>query len=111
MEYPYVPGTIANGRGRDGIVLPWRERKVVRLSLPATRQHDKIGRDLPLERERVPPARFSNPDPVSGDPNLIITLFDAVRRGRRSVVRPFRLGRSEIIKAAILNLNYLKQSA
>jgi hypothetical protein len=72
---------------------------------------DKIGRDLPLERERVPPARFSNPDPVSGDPNLIITLFDAVRRGRRSVVRPFRLGRSEIIKAAILNLNYLKQSA
>jgi hypothetical protein len=92
MENRYLPGTIVNGRGRDGIVLPSREREVVRLSLPATRQDDQIGRDLPLERDRVPPACFSDPDPVSGDPNRIITLFDAARRGRRSVVRPFGWG-------------------
>jgi hypothetical protein len=88
MENLYLPGTILNARGRDWIFLPSREREVLRLRPPATRQDDEIGRDLPLERERVPPARFSNPDPVSGDPNRIIILFDAARRGRRSVVGP-----------------------
>ena len=111
MENLYLPGTILSARGRDWIFLPSCEREVLRLRLPATRQADQIGRDLPLERDRVPPAHFSDPDPVNGGANGNITLFDVARRGRRSMMRPFRLGRSVIIKAAVLDLNYLYRSA
>jgi hypothetical protein len=111
MENLYLPGTILNARGQDWIFLPTREREVLRLRLPATSQADQIGRDLPLERDRVPPARFSDPDPANGGANRNVTLFDAARRGCRSVMRPFRLGRSVMIEAAVLDLNYLYRSA
>jgi hypothetical protein len=111
MKHLYRSGIIVNGRGREWIGLPSREPELLRLRLAATRPADEIGRDLPLEPERVRPGRFSDPDPVGGDMNGIITLFDAARRGRRSVVRPFRLGRPVIIKDAILDLNYLNRSA
>jgi hypothetical protein len=69
------PGTIVNARGREWIVLPSRKPEVLRLRLAATRQADEIGRDLPLEPERVWRGRFPDPDPVGGDVNGNITLF------------------------------------
>ena len=66
MENLYRPGTIVNARGREWIVLPSREPEVLRLRPLTSAQADEIGLYLPLEQDRVRPARFNDPQPVSG---------------------------------------------
>jgi superfamily II DNA or RNA helicase len=56
-----------------------------------TAHGDEVGLFLPLEGERVRPARFADPEPVSGgDATGIMTLFDAARLALRSGAGPFR---------------------
>src|SRR5271169_2643042 len=64
MESRYRPGTIVGARGREWIVLPPREPEVLRLRPLTTAQGDEVGLFLPLEGERVRPARFADPEPV-----------------------------------------------
>jgi len=99
MENLYRPGTIVNARGREWIVLPSREVDVLRPRPLTTAQADEIGLYLPLERDRVRPASFSNPEPVSaGDATGIMTLFDAARLSLRSGAGPFRsLGQISVV--------------
>ena len=85
----YRSGTIVHARGREWIVLPPREPKVLRLRPLATVQGDEIGLFLPLEGEHVQLARFADPEPVSGgDATGIMTLFDAARLSLRSGAGP-----------------------
>jgi hypothetical protein len=99
MDSRYRPGTIVHARGREWIVLPPREPEVLQLRPLTTAQGDEIGVFLPLEGERVRPARFTAPEPVSGgDATGIMTLFDASRLSLRSGAGPFRsLGRISVI--------------
>jgi hypothetical protein len=99
MENRYRPGTIVHARGREWIVLPEREPEVLRLRPLTTTQGDEVGLFLPLEGERVWPARFADPEPVSGgDATGIMTLFDAARLSLRSGAGPFRsLGRISVV--------------
>jgi superfamily II DNA or RNA helicase len=99
MENPYRPGTIVSARGREWIVLPPREADVLRLRPLTTAQGDEVGLFLPLEGERVRPARFVDPQPVSGgDATGIMTLFDAARLSLRSGAGPFRsLGHISVV--------------
>ena len=91
MESRYRPGTIVHARGREWIVLPPREPEVLQLRPLTTAQGDEVGLFLPLEGERVHPARFVDPEPVSGgDATGIMTLFDAARLSLRSGAGPFR---------------------
>jgi hypothetical protein len=80
MESRYRPGTIVNARGREWIVLPPQEPEVLRLRPLTTAQGEEVGLFLPLEGERVRPARFADPEPAAGgDATGIMTLFDAAR--------------------------------
>jgi superfamily II DNA or RNA helicase len=99
MESRYRPGTIVHARGREWIVLPPREPEVLQLRPLTTAQGDEVGLFLPLEGDRVRPARFTDPEPVSGgDATGIMTLFDAARLSLRSGAGPFRsLGRISVI--------------
>ena len=99
MESRYRPGTIVAARGREWIVLPPREPEVLRLRPLTTARGDEVGLFLPLEGDRVRPARFTDPEPVSGgDATGIMTLFDAVLLSLRSGAGPFRsLGRISVI--------------
>jgi hypothetical protein len=99
MENRYRPGTIVHARGREWLVLPEREPEVLRLRPLTTAQGEEVGLFLPLEGERVRPARFSDPEPVSGgDATGIMTLFDAARLSLRSGAGPFRsLGRISVV--------------
>jgi hypothetical protein len=99
MESRYRPGTIVHARGRDWIVLPPREPEVLQLRPLTTAQGNEVGLSLPLEGDRVRPARFTDPEPVSGgDATGIMTLFDAARLSLRSGAGPFRsLGRISVI--------------
>jgi hypothetical protein len=99
MESRYRPGTIVSARGREWIVLPPREPEVLRLRPLTTAQGDEVGLFLPLEGERVRPARFADPEPVAGgDATGIMTLFDAARLSLRSGAGPFRsLGRISVV--------------
>jgi SNF2 family DNA or RNA helicase len=99
MENRYRPGAIVHARGREWIVLPQREPEVLRLRPLPTAQGEEVGLFLPLEGERVRPARFSDPKPVSGgDATGIMTLFDAARLSLRSGAGPFRsLGRISVV--------------
>ena len=64
MENQYRPGSIVHARGREWIVLPEREPEVLRLRPLTTAQGDEIGLFLPLEGQRVRPARFADvPEP------------------------------------------------
>src|SRR6266481_2290906 len=98
MESRYRPGTIVHARGREWVVLPPREPEVLQLRPLTTAQGDEVGLFLPLEGERVRPARFADPEPVSGgDATGIMTLFDAARLNLRSGAAPFRsLGRISV---------------
>src|SRR4029077_5852748 len=60
MESRYRPGTIVHARGREWIVLPPREPEVLQLRPLTTAQGDEVGLFLPLEGERVRPARFTS---------------------------------------------------
>jgi superfamily II DNA or RNA helicase len=99
MENRYRPGTIVSARGREWIVLPERETEVLRLRPLTTAQGEEIGLFLPIEGDRVRPARFTDPEPVSGgDATGIMTLFDAARFSLRSGAGPFRsLGHISVI--------------
>ncbi len=99
MESRYRSGTIVHARGREWIVLPAREPEVLRLRPLTTAQGDEVGLFLPLEGERVRPARFADPEPAStGDATGIMTLFDAARLSLRSGAGPFRsLGHISVI--------------
>jgi hypothetical protein len=99
MEIRYRPGTIVHARGREWIVLPEREPEVLRLRPLTTAQGDEVGLFLPLEGERVRPARFADPEPMSGgDATGIMTLFDAARLSLRSGAGPFRsLGHISVV--------------
>ncbi len=99
MESRYRPGTIVSARGREWIVLPPREPEVLRLRPLTTAQGEEVGLFLPLEGERVGPARFADPEPVSGgDATGIMTLFDAARLSLRSGAGPFRsLGHISVV--------------
>jgi hypothetical protein len=66
MENLYRPGTTVNARWREWIVLPSREPEVLRLRPLTSAQADEIGLYLPLEQDRVQPARFNDLHPVSG---------------------------------------------
>jgi hypothetical protein len=77
MENLHLPGTILNARGRDWISLLSREREVLRLRLPVAKQAEQISRDLLLERDRVPPARFSDPG-ANGNITLLTPRAAAV---------------------------------
>ena len=91
MENRYRPGTIVSARGREWIVLPEREPELLRLRPLTTAQGEEIGLFLPLEGERVRPARFGDPEPsAGGDATGILTLFDAARLSLRSGAGPFR---------------------
>ena len=111
MKHLYRSGIIVNGRGREWIGLPSREPELLRLRLAATRPADEIGRDLPLEPERVRPGRFSDPDPVGGDMNGIITLFDAARPRPSFRGAALPLGEARHHQGRHLRLNYLNRSA
>src|SRR6266849_697733 len=89
----------SGARAREWIVLPPREPEVLQLRPLTTAQGDEVGLFLPLEGERVRPARFADPEPVSGrDAIGIMTLFDAARLSLRSGAGPFRsLGRISVI--------------
>jgi hypothetical protein len=99
MDGRYRPGAIVHARGREWIVLPEREAGVLRLRPLTMAQGNEVGLFLPLEGDRVRPARFADPEPVSGgDATGIITLFDAARLSLRSSAGPFRsLGRISVI--------------
>jgi hypothetical protein len=99
MENRYRPGTIVSARGREWIVLPAREPEVLRLRPLTTAQGEEVGLFLPIEGDRVRPARFTDPEPVSsGDATGIMTLFDAARFSLRSGAGPFRsLGHISVI--------------
>jgi hypothetical protein len=91
MENRYRPGTIVSARGREWIVLPAREPEVLRLRPLTTAQGEEVGLFLPIEGDRVRPARFTDPEPVKGgDATGIMTLFDAARFSLRSGAGPFR---------------------
>jgi hypothetical protein len=99
MESRFRPGTIVSARGREWIVLAPREPEVLRLRPLTTAQGEEVGLFLPLEGERVRPARFADPEPVAGgDSTGIMTLFDAARLSLRSGAGPFRsLGRISVV--------------
>ena len=99
MESRYRTGTIVHARGREWIVLPPREPDVLRLRPLTTANGEEVGLYLPLEGERVRPARFNDPEPQSGgDATGIMTLFDAARLSLRSGEGPFRsLGRISVV--------------
>ena len=99
MENQYRPGTIVSVRGREWIVLPAREPEVLRLRPLTTAQGEEVGLFLPIEGDRVRPARFTDPEPISGgDATGIMTLFDAARFSLRSGAGPFRsLGQISVI--------------
>jgi superfamily II DNA or RNA helicase len=99
MESRYRAGTIVSARGREWIVLPPREPEVLRLRPLTTAQGDEVGLFLPLEGERVRPARFADPEPTAGgDATGIMTLFDAARLSLRSGAGPFRsLGHISVV--------------
>jgi hypothetical protein len=84
MESLYRPGTIVAARGREWIVLPPREPEVLRLRPLTTAQGDEVGLFLPLEGDRVRPARFTDPEPVSGGDNTRTDDSCAVRRRGRA---------------------------
>ena len=102
MENRYRPGTIVHARGREWIVLPEREPEVLRLRPLTTAQG--VGLFLPLEGERVRPARFADPEPMSGgDATGIMTLFDAARLSLRSGAGPFRsLGHISVVPRPLI---------
>jgi superfamily II DNA or RNA helicase len=99
MENRYRPGTIVSARGREWIVLPTREPELLRLRPLTTAQGEEVGLFLPIEGDRVRPARFTDPEPVrGGDATGIMTLFDAARFSLRSGAGPFRsLGQISVI--------------
>jgi hypothetical protein len=99
MENRYRSGTIVHARGREWIVLPSREPEVLRLRPLTTARGEEVGLFLPLEGERVRPARFADPEAVSGgDATGIMTLFDAARLSLRSGAGPFRsLGNISVV--------------
>jgi len=99
MESRYRTGTIVHARGREWIVLPPREPDVLRLRPLTTANGEEVGLYLPLEGERVRPARFNDPEPQSGgDATGIMTLFDAARLSLRSGEGTFRsLGRISVV--------------
>jgi len=99
MQGDYRPGAIVHARGRHWVVLPLREPGVLRLRPLTAAQAEEVGLYLPLERSRVKPSAFADPDPnASGDATGIMTLFDAARLGLRSGAAPFRsLGRISVV--------------
>jgi hypothetical protein len=104
MENRYRPGAIVHAGGQEWIVLLQREPGVLRLRPLTTVQGEKVGLFLPLESERVRPASFSDPKPVSGgDATGITTLFDAARLSLRSGAGPFWLLSRAIGNAATAN--------
>ena len=66
MENRYRPGTIVSARGREWIVLPEREPEVLRLRPLTTAHGEEVGLFIPIEGERVRPARFADPEPMAG---------------------------------------------
>jgi hypothetical protein len=80
-------------------VLPEREPEVLRLRPLTTAQGEEVVLFLPIEGDQVRPARFTDPEPVSGgNATGIMTLFDAARFSLRSGAGPFRsLGQISVI--------------
>ena len=95
----FSPGSLVKARGRDWIVLPDPDPDVLRLR-PLTSAHQaEEGLFLPLERHRIKPASFVDPDPSRcGDATGVMMLFDAARLSLRSGAAPFRsLGRISVV--------------
>lgn len=95
----FPPGSLVNVRGRDWVVLPTRERDVLRLR-PLTGAEDQVaGIFLPVEGRWVKPASFDPPDPrQAGDVTGGLLLCDAARLSLRSGATPFRsMGRISVV--------------
>lgn len=98
MSQPFSPGALVTARGRDWVVLPPRERDVLRLR-SLTGAGAETGLFLPLERSTVRPAQFPPPKADQpGDAVGLLTLFDAARLSLRAGAAPFRsLGRLAVV--------------
>lgn len=96
---PYPPGSLIHARGRDWIALPSGDHDLLRLRPVTAGGGEEIGIHLPLERPRVRPASFIDPDPERpGDAAGIGVLFDAARLSLRSGAAPFRsLGHISVV--------------
>jgi hypothetical protein len=83
-----------------GLISNENARKVM-----TTAQGDEVGLFLPLEGDCVRPARFADPEPVSGgDATGIMMLFDAARLALRSGAGPFRSsGRISVVPRELLD--------
>jgi superfamily II DNA or RNA helicase len=85
-------GSLVRLRGRDWIVLPSQDPKLVLNLKPVTGLDDeRTGAFLPLEKADIEPAKFPPPSPDSiGDPGASRVVFDAARLLLRSSAAPFR---------------------
>ncbi len=87
----YTPGSLVKTRGREWVVLPESDAKLLVLRPLGGTDQEVAGVYLPLEGEDVKPATFGLPDPAQvGDFHSCRLLRDAVRLSFRAGAGPFR---------------------
>src|SRR5262249_37607540 len=98
MRSGFSPGSLVRARGRDWIVLPASDPRVLHLR-PLTRaQAGEIAIYLPLEGTQIASTEFVPPAAARpGDATGVMALFNAARLSLRSGAAPFRsLGRISV---------------
>ena len=87
----HEPGSLVRARGRDWVVLPQEEEKVVRLRPVDSPDEEPTGIFVPLEPHAVQSATYPRPKPSqAGGLVSARLLYNAVRLGLRSGAGPFR---------------------
>lgn len=75
--FEYSPGALVNVRGRDWIVLPYKEPDVLRLRPLTGGDGSEVGLYLPIEADSITPATFALNLPLN-EPTLAAQQYMAM---------------------------------